>query len=617
MTFSKRYNFLFFILLCAVVLYLLSPFKFSTWHPILQDIEKIYLGVFFVCLLLTLLVTKTCFNKEKFHFSKVDALLLVYVLYLLAHVLLIKPTQQDYVFILENFLLIGLYICFRSIKKEWLLYFFWIVVLACFFHIVYGISKQTMWFAPGYGLSEIRGGFINQAPFACTIACSWFIILGLFKKNIETNNECSTLKKYFINLIYLFFLAILFLVIVYSDSRATWLASVVTLLFFIWLSYVHVLWKRIGKGKGKRRITQLSIIIMLCIFTISFYSLYHYKKDSANGRLLIWKISKNMILDHPLTGHGVNTFQSNYMQYQGLYFENNPNDAGAYLASDNRYAFNEIIRIAVEEGIIGLSAIFIFGFLLTRLLSSIEISKNKDHLVLISILGLMVILIFSLFSYPAEILCLKILVVLFFAVISNYSHKSFKKFPYITNKIKTLKALILIALFTIISLSWLKTDKLYKTYKSWNSSLFELSNGNYQNYLLFCDRVYSKLKNNGVFLTLYGKSLISTGKFKKAIVILKRAALFSPLSTVYVDLGKSYEGVGNYIKAEECWLKASNMVPSQFNPKFLTAKMYQNIGQTDKAKKIAHDLLNNKKIKIHSIEVYQILEELKKIVEKE
>tara|TARA_R110002049_G_scaffold279278_1_gene458220 strand:+ start:1871 stop:3715 length:1845 start_codon:yes stop_codon:yes gene_type:complete len=614
MTFSKKYNFLFFIPLCAVVLYLLSPFKFNTWHPILQDVEKIYMGVFFTCILLTLLVSKTYFNKEKFHFSKVDVLLLAYVLYLLAHTLLIKPTQQDYAFILENFLLIVLYICFRSIQKEWLLYFFWIVVLASFFHIVYGISKQTMWFAPGYGLSDIRGSFINQAPFGCSIACTWFILLMLFKKN--TSNQCNRLNKLFINLIYLTFLAILFLVIVFSDSRATWLAGIVTLLFFFWQNYGHVLWKRIGKGK--RWITQLSIIAILCIFTFSFYSLYHYKKDSANGRLLIWKISKNMILDHPLTGHGVNSFQSNYMLYQGLYFENNPNDVDAYLASDNRYAFNEIIRIAVEEGIIGILIVLFFGFIFFNKVCSLNVFRSKNYLEHISIIGLMVIFIFGMFSYPLEIFYLKILIILFLSVIANYSSK-IKFSPSIIPKrranTKFYKVSIFILSLILISFSWLKTTKMLRTYKSWNNSLFELRNGNYKDYLLFCNREYPMLKKDGDFLTLYGKSLTSVGKYKKSIQILEQAVRISPSSTIYVDLGISYEGLGNYEKAEECWLKASNMVPSQFNPKFLIAKMYQNNGQTVKAKKIANDLLNNKKIKIHSIEVYQILEELKKIAE--
>ena len=39
-------------------------------------------------------------------------------------------------------------------------------------------------------------------------------------------------------------------------------------------------------------------------------SIYYYKKDSADGRLLIWRVSIDMIADAPLVGHGIGTFEN-------------------------------------------------------------------------------------------------------------------------------------------------------------------------------------------------------------------------------------------------------------------------------------------------------------------
>lgn len=44
--------------------------------------------------------------------------------------------------------------------------------------------------------------------------------------------------------------------------------------------------------------------------------LYCWKKDSADGRLLVWNCSLEMLADAPLTGHGPDAFQAEYMDYQ-------------------------------------------------------------------------------------------------------------------------------------------------------------------------------------------------------------------------------------------------------------------------------------------------------------
>ena len=62
-----------------------------------------------------------------------------------------------------------------------------------------------------------------------------------------------------------------------------------------------------------------------------------------------------MIVEHPLLGHGTNSFAKQYMNYQADYFQAGYHtDQEIVLASDNIYAFNEVLRIVCEYGIIGL-----------------------------------------------------------------------------------------------------------------------------------------------------------------------------------------------------------------------------------------------------------------------
>ena len=102
------------------------------------------------------------------------------------------------------------------------------------------------------------------------------------------------------------------------------------------------------------RYFKLLSVMILVISVIGALLLYHQKQNSANGRLLIWKVSCEMIKDKPIFGHGYGAFKVKYMDYQADYFKNNPNSIFAILADNVKHPFNEYIKIAVEFGIISL-----------------------------------------------------------------------------------------------------------------------------------------------------------------------------------------------------------------------------------------------------------------------
>ncbi|GHT80081.1 hypothetical protein AGMMS50262_24160 [Bacteroidia bacterium] len=96
------------------------------------------------------------------------------------------------------------------------------------------------------------------------------------------------------------------------------------------------------------------LISILLVTGILFSAkIYYLKKDSADGRLLVWTVCLTMIKEKPLTGWGVNGFQKNYLLKQGEYFKNHPNSPWADLADDTTSPFNEFLKVGVEYGIIG------------------------------------------------------------------------------------------------------------------------------------------------------------------------------------------------------------------------------------------------------------------------
>ena len=82
--------------------------------------------------------------------------------------------------------------------------------------------------------------------------------------------------------------------------------------------------------------------------------LYFYRSGSADARLLIWRVSLDMIADRPLTGFGPGNFPRYYMLYQADWFRAHPDSEFAAVADNAVYSFNEYIKLAVEEGLPGL-----------------------------------------------------------------------------------------------------------------------------------------------------------------------------------------------------------------------------------------------------------------------
>lgn len=80
--------------------------------------------------------------------------------------------------------------------------------------------------------------------------------------------------------------------------------------------------------------------------------IYYLKKDSADGRFLIWKISANVIGEHPW-GVGLGNFPGVYGDQQANYFKNQQfTEQERNVAGNPEYGFNEYFQLSIEVGII-------------------------------------------------------------------------------------------------------------------------------------------------------------------------------------------------------------------------------------------------------------------------
>ncbi|MBQ9533896.1 MAG: O-antigen ligase family protein [Prevotella sp.] len=86
----------------------------------------------------------------------------------------------------------------------------------------------------------------------------------------------------------------------------------------------------------------------------SLYGVYLFKKDSADGRLLIWRCALEIVADKPLLGHGPNAVECHYMDYQAAYLKAHPESLYLLLADNVKHLYNEYLEILVRYGLVGL-----------------------------------------------------------------------------------------------------------------------------------------------------------------------------------------------------------------------------------------------------------------------
>jgi len=375
--------------------------------------------------------------------------------------------------------------------------------------------------------------------------------------------------------------------ILLSNSRTGVLAILVSSVSFFIIEA-----KMFRKTLQLRHFKLLPVLIMGIILAGTFV-LYYQKKDSADGRLLIWKVSFEMIKDKPVIGHGYGAFHAKYMDYQGEYFKNNPNSKYAKLTDNVKHPFNEFIKVAVEFGLVGL--IVVFSFILFVLWKVIK-SENKDRGLVFS--GLVSFLVFACFSYPLQNIAVWLL--LAFYLLALLPSKKIR----IRNSPGSIIARILVVILCAFFFSHF--SKQIQAEMKWKTIAVNSLRGNTEGMLPEYEKLYStSLKQNPYFLYNYGAELNFAGRFDKSIDILIECQQRFNDYDLQMLLADNYHKKGETEKAIEIFRHTSFMIPCRFLPIYQLFEIYRKTGQNEMAVKYANEIVN-KKVKIPSLTVKSI-----------
>jgi len=517
------------------------------------------------------LLSNTAYFTDKF----LTYILLIFLFFIIKnYVLALKKLQLFSTILIIIFLIISLISCVYGLLQ--------------FFNIIENYD---------YGF-KVTGHFHNPARYACYLAALipfCFTSYFFFPKKSEWHFTVRCLSS--------IVCLIAFSVLIITNIRAAWVGVFISIFIILFLKYKSDFLKLFSR-------IWVSIIITILIIALSSL-LYNLKPESVLGRFTIWKISLNIIKEHPLIGIGYGNFEGNYDSYQAKYFSNDiTGKENEILSADIvRYPYNIFIQILCEQGLIGISLfIRLLWVLIIQFLDSIHIAEDnfRKFLSLAAFSSVISILISGQFSYPFDILPVLTIYFINLGIISGtrfnkFSGKTDNKSPN-TLLIKPLPLALASCLLIFCSLLLFQLfNYKYNAYKTW----LGLENRNSRNMA----KLYPALKDNINFIESYSTILFNENKYKDVINLLENPKNPLMYPSVYLNLAQSYFRIGNYEKAEKYFLHAANMVPNKFYSKYLLVKFYYHTKQFDKAYKLSYKIMKMK-IKVPSKTVLKIRKEV-------
>ena len=128
-------------------------------------------------------------------------------------------------------------------------------------------------------------------------------------------------------------------------------------------------------------------------------------------------------------------------------------------------------------------------------------------------------------------------------------------------------------------------------------------------------KLYPLLFDQIEFLFEYAQCLSKTEQYEESNRVLGKAVKISCDPMLYDIMGKNFHELKQYDKAEQCFIKSSNIVPSRLYPYYLMALMYTDAEELEKAKEMAKIVIT-KEPKIQSTAINEMRVEMKKILYK-
>ena len=598
-------------------------------------------------------------NRRKFRFSLNDGFVILFIGNVFISTFIFNDHSANTAKPVILALLLVLYLSVRLIfdnNRQAIQFLCFFIILTGLVEAVLGLMQIYGFLPSRHSLFKLTGSFLNPGPYAGYLAV--IIPLALYgslsntsKGNLSCpSNTHGTSKKGIMvvftamtkRIVAVTTCIAIGLVLPASMSRASWLAAIAgcmvvlvgnrnkTLRFngllrrflpaidrrhafsfpaFRRQDAVTTILKGVTAHPTVNRIKKGFIIFAsISVILLIVAGLYYLKKDSSDGRLLMWKVSLSAVIKHPL-GVGLGHFSHAYGEAQAAYFASGRASATeAYVAGNPEYGFNEFLQIGIESGIFVL--ILFIGLIICAFRG---LMKSGNWGAMGSLTSL---LVFACFSYPFSVLPFLIVFVFLLAIaggaqMTGLRASSRNDALISTDFFSVRRVYVVIGCLIVTGFCFWQEYPVYGAYRQWKRNQMYYQLGMYKETAQNYETLYPYLNDRINFLFEYGRSLSQTERFEESNRVLQHATQISCDPMLYNIMGKNYQAMGDYDSAEKCLRKSALIVPNRIYPYYLLMKLHIETGDKEKALENAEIVLT-KEPKVQSTAVREMREEAKK-----
>lgn len=486
---------------------------------------------------------------------------------------------------------------------------------------LWGLLQLYGYTASQHALFRVTGSFFNPGPYAGYLAAILPIAVFYSLRDGRAIHSPLRLGRWYRYLRWSIALVTLFgiaLVLPATMSRAAWIAGGIGIVVVIVCYLVNYGKQGIRDYPSLRNWKGVAVWAAVVLLAgIGLTGLYQLKKDSADGRALIWKVSMDLIEKQWPLGSGLGYFSGSYGDAQQDYFTSGRGTAEeAWLAGEPEYAFNEFIQVAVEIGLLPLAV-----FLVIVIYACI-VGIRRGNLAEVG--SLVALLVFSSFSYPFSLMPFLVVMVLLVAAcmsvryrftdVHDYGYKYLFNYK-IRRRWNNVWIVSLLLVGWVITACCLYSQyPVYQAHKKWGQARPLYRANAYEKVVAYYRDLLPYLGDQVNYLFEYGQALSKTARYEESNRVIGRATLMSADPMLLIILGKNRMGAGDYTYAQVYFERAAQRVPNRLYPHYLMAKAHHEAGNLNKAGEVARQVLA-KQVKVDSPAVREMKAEMKAMID--
>lgn len=461
---------------------------------------------------------------------------------------------------------------------------------------LHGLGQIAGIYPSNHSLFILTGTFYNPGPYSGYLAA--VLPIALFRMLVSNGKKdrLSVVQYYFSMCV----LLLICCVLPAGMSRAAWFASLISCGYVV----LRVYRVKIKSFVSKHKYAVSGVLIVGALLASSAYFM---KRDSADGRLLIWKITSQAIVSSPWGEENGRTFSAIYGDAQERYFANcEYSESEVWVAGTPDFAFNEFLQIAVEHGI-WVSVLFV-----TVLLVLLKIAGSRKQLAGID--GCLVsLMVFACFSYPLHIPAIVSVWLLTLVVLCGEGLIMIKRKR---NAVAVLLPVVVAGLTASMDMYGIYSERT-RAVREWMPVRVLYHSGAFNAAAEEYGKLYDKMSWNKDFCFEYGRTLYKAGSYNDAEEVLLKAMAVSGDPMILNMLGRNAQENGEYEKAEMYLLRSTRRLPERVYPHYLLVKLYAEPEYFDRVKLIREaECVLNVEPKVNSTAIREMRQEVKKILGK-